>query len=127
MQMVAQNFSVVFNQSFTVGECRTMVFSSGRKVSLVFSSPRSLIVCVQSATSHRPRLPTSCRQVGDNRFKMVGSQRLVAGRQRLVTNGWQSTCDGRRQWYDKHGPFANRLWPTSCRTGPTLIADQKYV
>ena len=33
-------------------------------------------------------------------------------------------CNGQRQSYDKHGPFANRLWPTGRTTSPTLVADQ---
>ena len=48
--LVAHRFSVVFNRSFKVGECCTMVFSSVHKVSLVFSSWRSLIVRDQSAS-----------------------------------------------------------------------------
>ena len=122
-EMVAQRFSVVFNQSFMISECRTMVFSSQRKVSLVFSSRRSLIVHNQSATSHRLRLPTSRRQIGYNRYKLEGLQRQVVG--------WSAT--GCRwaviyvQWqYDKRRPFADRLWPTCHMTSPTLNANQKY-
>ena len=33
-------------------------------------------------------------------------------------------CDGQQQSYDKHRPFADRLWPTGRMTGPTLVADQ---
>ena len=44
----------VFSTLLSVGKCRTMVFSSWRKVSLVFSSRQSLIVRDQSASSQRP-------------------------------------------------------------------------
>ena len=63
-----------------VSKCRMMVFSSRRKVSMVFSSRRSLIVHNQSGTSRRRRSPTSRRQVGHNWYKLEGSQRLVVGR-----------------------------------------------
>ena len=56
-------FSLVFNQSFTVGKCRTMVFSSRRNVSMVFSSPRPLIISDWSATSITNHSPTSGQQL----------------------------------------------------------------
>ena len=80
----------------SVGEFCTMVFSSRCKVSMVFSSRWSLIVHEQSGISCWPRSPTSCRPVGDNRYKLELSQRLVGrsetGRQLVAINmRWSAT------------------------------------
>ena len=70
-----------------------MVFSSLRKVSLVFSSRQSLIVCDQSATSQQPvgdQSATSRQLVGDNRYKLEGSEKTC---RRTVDNWSQMRGD----------------------------------
>ena len=86
-QMAAQRFSVVFIISllWSTNAIQWFLVVSIR-FSGVFSSRWSLIVCDQSTTSHWHRSPTSHWQVGDNRYKLEGSQRLVIGRS--ATGRW---------------------------------------